>query len=193
MRRKPRRIRREKFGVPNLDDVGLSGYRPAGLRAYRLENKQTAGKSIAQLRPTYPQYRILNIVRGGEALGASPDLAMQMGDVVALGGRMEDLTANMGLLHEVADSEAGHPSRPGGDPGHPKEGRRERTQGVPAGGFCRPTTGGSHGTRWCAFPVGAETKLQRFDVLFVAGLRSAVDKVAAAVGRVARPARGPTS
>jgi putative transport protein len=27
-----------QFGVPNLDDAGLSGYRPAGLRAYRLEN-----------------------------------------------------------------------------------------------------------------------------------------------------------
>ena len=88
----------EKFGVPNLDDVGLSGYRPGGLRAYRLENRETAGKTIAQFRQTYPQYRILNIVRGEEALGASPDLVMQVGDVVALGGRLEDLTANMGLL-----------------------------------------------------------------------------------------------
>ncbi len=97
----------EQFGVPNLDDVGLSGYRPGGLRAYRLENKQTAGKTIAQLRQTYPQYRILNIVRGGEALGASADLVMQVGDVVALGGRLEDLTANMGLLGpEVPDAKA---------------------------------------------------------------------------------------
>ena len=28
----------EEFGVKNLDDAGLSGYRPGGLRAYRLEN-----------------------------------------------------------------------------------------------------------------------------------------------------------
>ena len=44
------------------------------------------------------------------SLGASPDLVMQAGDVVALGGRLEDLTANMGLLGpEVADSQgAGH-------------------------------------------------------------------------------------
>ena len=39
----------EEHGVPNLDDAGLTGYRPGGLRAYRLENKQTAGKTIAQL------------------------------------------------------------------------------------------------------------------------------------------------
>src|SRR5512136_1546611 len=97
----------EKFGVPNLDDIGMSGYRPAGLRAYRVENKQTAGKTIAQFRQTYPQYRILNVVRGGEALGASPDLVMQAGDVVALGGKMEDMTANMGLLGpEVHDAKA---------------------------------------------------------------------------------------
>jgi len=62
----------EQHGVPNLDDAGITGYRAAGLRAYRLENKQTAGKSIAQLRQSYPQYRVLNVVRGGEALGRAP-------------------------------------------------------------------------------------------------------------------------
>src|SRR5512139_1930912 len=179
----------EKFGVPNLDDVGLSGYRPAGLRAYRLENKQTAGKSIAQFRQTYPQYRILNIVRGGEALGASPDLVMQLGDVVALGGRLEDLTANMGLLGpEVADTKAlaipldqaeilvTEKSIVGKEL---KEFRQEDFAGQLQ--VVRMERGG------VPFPVGAETKLQRFDVIFVAGLRSAVEKAAAMLGRVARP------
>jgi putative transport protein len=179
----------EKFGVPNLDDVGLSGYRPAGLRAYRLENKQTAGKSIAQLRQSYPQYRILNIMRGGEALGASPDLVMQMGDVVALGGRLEDLTANMGLLGpEVPDAKAlAIPidqaeilvTEKGVVGKELKEFRHEDFAGQLQ--VVRMERGG------VPFPVGAETKLQRFDVLFVAGLKSAVEKVAAALGRVARP------
>ena len=179
----------EKFGVPNLDDVGLSGYRPAGLRAYRLENKQTAGKTIAQLRQTYPQYRILNVVRGGEALGASPDLVMQMGDVVALGGRLEDLTANMGLLGpEVADTKAlAIPldqaeilvTQKGVVGKELKEFRQEDFAGQLQ--VVRMERGG------VPFPVGAETKLQRFDVLFVAGLRSAVEKVGAGLGRVARP------
>jgi putative transport protein len=36
-------------------------------------------------------------------------------------------------------------------------------------------------------PVGTETKLQKLDVLFVAGLKSAVTKAAALLGKVARP------
>ena len=182
----------EKFGVPNLDDVGLSGYRPAGLRAYRLENKQTAGKTIAQLRQTYPQYRILNIVRGGEALGASPDLVMQLGDVVALGGKLEDLTANMGLLGpEVPDSKAlaipldqaeilvTEKSVVGKEL---KEFRHEDFAGQLQ--VVRMERGG------VPYLVGPETKLQRFDVLFVAGLRSAIEKVVARLGKVARPSTG---
>jgi putative transport protein len=179
----------EKFGVPNLDDVGLSGYRAGGLRAYRLENKQTAGKTITQFRQTYPQYRIVNIVRGGEALGANPDLVMQVGDVVALGGRLEDLTANMGLLGpEVADSKAlAIPldqaeilvTEKGVVGKELKEFRHEDFAGQLQ--VYRMERGG------VPIPVGVETKLQRFDVIFVAGLKSAVEKVGAVLGRVARP------
>jgi putative transport protein len=182
----------EKFGVPNLDDVGLSGYRPAGLRAYRLENKQTAGKSIAQLRQTYPQYRILNVVRSGEALGASPDLVMQVGDIVALGGRLEDLTSNMGLLGpEVVDTKAlAIPldqaeilvTEKGVVGKELKEFRHEDFAGQLQ--VVRMERGG------VPYPVSPETKLQRFDVLFVAGLKSAVEKIAAGLGRVARPSTG---
>jgi putative transport protein len=182
----------EKFGVPNLDDVGLSGYRPAGLRAYRLENKQTVGKTIAQFRQMYPQYRIVNIVRGGEALGAGADLTMQVGDVVALGGRLEDLTANMGLLGpEVHDAKAlaipldqaeilvTDKSLEGKAL---KEFRNEEFAGQLQ--VVRMERGG------VPFPVGAETKVQRFDVLFVAGLKSAVEKAASVFGRIARPSTG---
>ena len=182
----------EKHGVPNLDDAGLSGYRPGGLRAYRLENKQTAGKTIAQFRQTNPQYRILNVVRGDEALGASADIAMQLGDVVALGGRLEDLTANMGLLGpEVPDAKAlaipldqaeilvTQKNVVGREL---KEFRNEEFAGQLQ--VVRMERGGA------PYPVGAETKLQRFDVLFVAGLKGAVEKVAAALGKVARPSTG---
>jgi putative transport protein len=179
----------QQHGVPNLDDAGLTGYRAAGLRAYRLENKQTAGKTIADLRKTHPQYRVLNVVRGGESLGAGADLAMQVGDVVALGGRLEDLTANMGLLGpEVADAKAlAIPldqaeilvTEKGLEGRALKEFRNEEFAGQLQ--LLRMERGG------VPIPAGADTTLQRFDVLFVAGLRSAVEKLGAQVGRVARP------
>jgi len=182
----------EQHGVPNLDDAGITGYRPGGLRAYRLENKQTAGKTIAQLRQTYPQYRIVNVVRGGESLGASADLAMQFGDVVALGGRLEDLTANMGLLGpEVPDAKAlAIPldqaeilvTDKSVEGKALKEFRHEEFAGQMQ--LIRMERGG------VPIPLGADTQLQRFDVLFVAGLKSAVEKVAARLGKVARPSTG---
>jgi putative transport protein len=182
----------EKFGVPNLDDVGLSGYRPGGLRAYRMENKQTAGKTIAQFRLSYPQYRIANIVRSGEALGASPDLVMQMGDVVALGGRLEDLTANMGLLGpEVPDSKAlaiplDQAEILVTEKGVVGKALKEFKQEDFAGQLqvVKMERGG------VPYPAGADTELQRFDVLFVAGLKGAVEKAGALFGRIARPSTG---
>jgi putative transport protein len=182
----------QQHGVANLDDAGISGYRPGGLRAYRLENKQTAGKTIAQLRQTYPQYRIVNVVRGGESLGASADVVMQLGDVVALGGRLEDLTANMGLLGtEVPDAKAlAIPldqaeilvTDKSVEGKALKEFRHEEFAGQLQ--LVKIERGG------VPLPLGLDTTLQRLDVLFVVGLKSAVEKLAAGLGKVARPSTG---
>jgi putative transport protein len=182
----------KEHGVPNLDDAGITGYRPGGLRAYRLENKQTAGKTIAQLRQTYPQYRIVNVVRGGESLGASADLTMQLGDVVALGGRLEDLTANVGLLGtEVPDAKAlsvpldqaeilvTNKSAEGREL---KEFRHEEFAGQLQ--LVKMERGG------VPLPLGLDTKVQRLDVMYVVGLRSAVEKLASGLGKIARPSTG---
>jgi putative transport protein len=182
----------KQHGVPNLDDAGITGYRPGGLRAYRLENKQTAGKTIAQFRQSYPQYRIVNVVRGSEVLGARADLAMQAGDIVALGGRLEDLTANIGLLGpEVADAKTlaipldqaeilvTEKSMEGKVL---KDFRNEEFAGQLQ--LVRMERGG------VPLTMGLDTELKRFDVLFVAGLKSAVEKLAALLGKVARPSTG---
>jgi putative transport protein len=176
-------------GVPNLDDAGLTGYRPAGLRAYRLENPQTAGKTIAEFRREHPEYRVLNVVRGDAALGADAALRLERGDVIALGGRLEALTEKMGLIGpEVADARALNipldqaeilVTEKAVEGRALKEFRHEDFAGQLQ--VLKLERGG------VPIPVGADTTLQRFDVLFVAGLRGAVDKVAALLGRVARP------
>lgn len=176
-------------GVANVDETGLTGFRPAGLRAYRLENKATAGKTIAEFRRAYPQYRVVNVARVGQKIGAAADLRLEAGDIVALGGRIEDLTSNMGLLGpEVADPVALNIPLDQAEilvldksiDGHPlKEFRNEDFAGQMQ--LLKMERGG------VPIPLGADTQMKRFDVLSVVGLKSAVDKVAARLGKVARP------
>lgn len=176
-------------GVANVDDSGLTGYRPAGLRAYKLENKSTARQTIAQFRQKNPQYRVVNVVRNGEAIGASPELTLEEGDVVALGGRIEDLTSNMGLIGpEVADPKALNIPLDQAEvlvtnkeiEGKAlKEFRNEDFAGQLQ--LLKIERGG------VPIPLGLDTQLQRFDVLFVTGLKSAVNKLASLAGKVARP------
>ncbi|WP_313341042.1 hypothetical protein [Stenotrophomonas sp.] len=187
--RKAAREYEQAHGVRNVDDATLSGYRGGGLRAYRLDNTSTAGQSIADFRRTYPQYRIANVRRGDAILGAAPELVLQTGDVIALGGRLEDLTANIGLIGtEVDDPKAlnvpldqaeilvtekdftGKPLKTLASEdfaGQLQVSRMERS-GEP-------------------LPFGADTELKRLDVLYVTGLKSAVDKAAGLLGKIARP------
>src|SRR3982751_3571058 len=95
----------EEFAVRDLEGGGLTGYRQFGLRAYRLENASQVGMSIAGFRKINPEYRIVNVSRGGELLGADPDLVLQKRDIVALGGSTASLTDKIGLIGpEVADA-----------------------------------------------------------------------------------------
>src|SRR5215213_8522507 len=82
----------EEFGVRDIEGAGLTGFRPFGLRAYRLDNPASVGMGIAKFRSINPEYRIANVLRGGESLGADADLVLRKGDIVALGGSTEHLT-----------------------------------------------------------------------------------------------------
>jgi putative transport protein len=179
----------EEFGVKNMDESGLTGYRPAGIRAYRVTNPETAGKTVAQFRAAHPMYRVVNLVRGNTALALTPDTVLEQGTVVALGGRLEDLTERMGLVGpEVADQRALNipldqaeilvtnktvVDRP------LKDFRNEEFAGQVQ--LIRMERGGA------PLPLGLETKLQRMDVMYVAGLKNAVSKAGALFGRIARP------
>ena len=179
----------EENGVPNVDDAGLTGYRPLALRAYRLENRETVGTTVRQFFQKHPQYKIVNVKRGDERLGAPDDLVLQANDVIVLGGRLEAITSNMGLIGpEVADDKALN------IPLDQAEilVTNKAMEGKELKDFRTAEFAGQIGLRsiergGVPIPLGLNLKLQRFDVLFVAGLKSGVDKLAETVGRIARP------
>lgn len=176
-------------GVPNVDDAGLSGYRPFDLRAYRLVNPELDGHTIAQLRERFAEYQIENVERGDKLLGADSTLTLQLGDVIALGGSLASLTEHMGVIGpEVPDARAlnipldqaeivvTHKDAIG-------RALKEFSHSPIAGQvqLVRMERGGA------PLPVGLETRLQRMDILHLVGLRSAIDKATALLGKAARP------
>lgn len=179
----------KQYGVPNLDDIGFTGFRPGGVRAYRLTNHEIVGLSVRQFFERYPQYKIINIARANENLGAPAHLALREGDIVVVGGKIDALTEKMGLIGpEVADAHALNVpidqaevlvTRPA-VAGHVL---REFATADFAGqlALMRMERGG------VPIPVGVDTRIERYDVLFVAGLKGAVDRLAALAGKIARP------
>ena len=179
----------QEKGVPNVDDAGLTGYRPLSLRAYRLTNNETAGQTVRQFLNKNAEYKIVNVVRGDERLGAPDDLVLQKGDVIALGGRLESMTANMGLIGpEVPDSKVlnipidqaeilvTNKDMVGKEL---KELRNTPLAGQVA--LHHIERGG------VTIPMGLHTQLERLDVLFVGGAKSSIDKAGEILGKIARP------
>lgn len=179
----------EQHGMHDLEDDGLTADKAFGLRAYRLENRTTAGLNIREFLARFPEYRIVNVHHGDESIGADPDIQLQLGDVITLGSTRTGLTTNIGLIGpEVDDAKAlavpldhaeilvtekaviGKPLKEfrGLDLAGQLQLTRIQRGGVP-------------------LPVGPETRLQRRDVLFVTGLSSAVQRAGELFGVIARP------
>ncbi|HJV11796.1 MAG TPA: transporter, partial [Burkholderiales bacterium] len=179
----------EENGVPNVDDAGLTGYRPLALRAYRLTNKETAGKTVRQFLQEHPQYKIANVVRGEEKLGAADEIVLQQGDIVVLGGRLEAITQNMGLIGpEVPDSKALNiPIDQAEILVTNKEFVGKELQEFRKSDFAGQLALRTIERGGVSIPIGLNTKLERFDVMYVSGMKTAVDKFAALAGKIARP------
>jgi putative transport protein len=178
----------EEFGVKDLEGGGLTGYRPFGLRAYRLENQAQAGKSVAEFRKLHPEYRIANVGRGGEQLGADPNLVLKKGDIIALGGSTENLTTKMGLIGpEVADSKVlGIPLDQAEILVTNKEVVGRTFESFREQAVAGQLQVGKVERGGVPIPAGLKTELQRMDIVTVVGLKSAVNELAEMWGRVAR-------
>ncbi|MBP0113438.1 MULTISPECIES: aspartate:alanine exchanger family transporter [Bradyrhizobium] len=178
----------QEFGVKDLEGGALTGYRQFGLRAYRLENPATVGLSIAKFRAMNPEYRIVNVGRKGEPQGADPDLVLQKGDIVALGGSTEHLTEKMGLIGpEVVDAKTlGIPMDQAEIVVFNKDvvGRTfESFRDTAIAGQLQVTKVERGGVQ---IPAGLKTKLERMDIVSVVGLKSAVNELGEMWGRIAR-------
>jgi putative transport protein len=177
-----------EFGVRDIEGAGLTAYRPFGVRAYRLENAAVAGRSIAEFRQAHPEYRIVNVSRAGEQLGADAALVMQKGDIVVLGGATEALTDKMGLIGpETHDPKAlGIPLDQAEILVTNKEYVGKELETFRQEAFAGQLQIVKFERGGVPYPAGLKTKLERMDVISVVGLKSAVDDLAAMWGRIAR-------
>ena len=179
----------EEKGVPNVDDAGLTGYRPLALRAYRLTNNELAGQTVKQFLQKHPQYKVASVMRGEERLGAADDVVLQKGDVIALGGRLEAMTQNMGLIGpEVPDSKALNvPIDQAEILVTNKEMVGKELQDFRKADFAGQVALRNIERGGVSIPIGLSTKVERFDVLYVSGMQSAVSKMGVMFGKIARP------
>ncbi|MFL6718346.1 MAG: aspartate:alanine exchanger family transporter [Burkholderiaceae bacterium] len=176
-------------GVRNVDDAGLTGYRPLALRAYKLANEKVAGWTVQHFTQQYPQYKIASVSRDGKNVGAADELTLRGGDVIVLGGQLESITENLGLIGpEVPDAKAlnipldqaeilvtnkEYEGRPLMDLRQANFASHFALQRIERGGV--------------PIPMGMDLTLQRFDVLFVSGLKSNIEKAGQVLGKIARP------
>jgi putative transport protein len=176
-------------GVASGDIPVASGWTPAAIRAYRVENTALPGTTVGAFFRQNPEYRIVNVLRSGAAYNPKEDFALQMGDVVAIGGRRETMTEKMGLIGpEVSDKAALDVPLDSAEilvtNSEALKLTQEELRELPEVGHLQVTKLERSGV---PIPIGRDTKFQRLDVVTVVGLKGAINRVGSFLGRVVRP------
>jgi putative transport protein len=179
----------KEFGVASGDTPSLSGWTAGGLRAYRLENTAWEGRTMRDMLRENPEYRFVNLVRDGAALGADENTALRHGDVIALGGQRAAMTEKMGLIGpEVSDRVALDLPLDRAEilvtNSAILKKTRQEWRALPGADHIQVVSIERSGV---PVPVGSNTTLQRMDIVTVVGLKDAVNKIGEAFGRVVRP------
>lgn len=179
----------KEHGVASGDGPALTGWTTGGLRAYRLENKAWKDRTVRDMLRENPEYRVVNVVRDGKALGAAEDEPLQMGDIIALGGTRGALTEKMGMIGpEVANKTALDLPLDRAEilvtNREMLKKTREEWRALPGADQIQVVGLERSGV---PIPIGRDTKLQRMDIVTVVGLKGAVDSIGNAFGRIVRP------
>jgi putative transport protein len=179
----------KEHGVASGDGPAITGWTTGGLRAYRLENAAWVGKTVRELLRANPEYRVVNIARDGAALGPLEDEPLRKGDVIALGGLRAAMTEKMGLIGpEVSDRVALDVPLDRAEVlvtnGEILKQTREQWRALPGADQIQ-VVGIERGG--VPVPIGEDTTLQRMDLVTLVGLKTAVDQIGRAFGRIVRP------
>jgi putative transport protein len=172
----------------------ISARRAREVRAYRIkENGKATGKSVAQAERLVEGERIFieGVRSGGNIVPHTTETVLQAGDIVAVSGRREVLVNVLGEGEEVDDAELLNIPVEAVDVLVTSKALDGRTLAeVAQNSFARGVFLNSirRGSAAVNIPVLAQTKLNRGDILRVAGAKSSIDRFVAAVGFADRPA-----
>jgi putative transport protein len=176
-----------KAPLPQTPEALRPEHLPVDIRAYRIEQPRAVGKSVDVLREMHPKVSIEALRRAGRVVPIQGNLVLQLGDEVALGGRLEQ---QQRILQEVGP-EIDDPQLLNFLP--------ETLDVV----ITRPDLvdqtldqlmrGAGHGLFFNAafrmgneIPLAPQTQFKRGDVMRVTGTRLHIDALASAAGTVVR-------
>ncbi|MBR0818033.1 aspartate-alanine antiporter [Bradyrhizobium liaoningense] len=182
----------KQLGAGGVGEDVMSARRNWEVRAYRVEHDMpVVGRTVAQAEASSKGARLLveRIRRGNEILEWKPDLVLQVGDVVAVAGRRDQL---VGLLSDRAEEvddkalldvpvEVTDVLVTNRDVSHKS---LAELSGRPAahGVFLRKIT-----RNMVELPILPGTQIHRGDILTLVGSRSGVDAAAKDLGYADRP------
>ncbi|MHA3979833.1 aspartate-alanine antiporter [Halovulum sp. GXIMD14794] len=188
-----KRYEREVLKGGTQDGTYVSAWRARELRAYRVhDGGKAVGTTRAQLEAMAEGERIFieRLRRGGELVMPSDDTQLQAGDVVAVSGRREVLVGLFGTAEEVDDRELLDVPVEAVDvliSNKALDGRElidiakePYTRGVYLNSIRR-------GSAAVNIPIQPGTKLNRGDIVRVAGSKANVEHFVAHVGFADRP------
>lgn len=159
------------------------------VRAFRLENPQGAGQTLAKLRERFPREAVERVQRGGRPLDLGDSMRLRLGDVVVLSGPLSAMVkASQVVGPEVPDVAL----RSVGLETVEVVAQTDRSVGKRVGELMR-TVG--HGFSLNALfrggaeiPHGPDTVVRRGDVFRITGSQLRIHQLAEALGgRVVRP------
>jgi putative transport protein len=144
---------------------------------------------MRELLREHPEYRFVNLVRDGQVLGGKDSEPLRAGDIIALGGRREAMTEKMGLIGpEVSDRAALDLPLDRAEilvtNREILKKTREEWRALPGADQIQVTGLERSGV---PIPIGNDTRLQLMDLVTVVGVKSAVQKIGDAFGKVVRP------